>query len=147
MVVESLPAQAEGGKAVTRAELADWVMSLKPGDEVAVLGWGAENIRIGIVTKVTPTGIVRTENHGSFKLSNRYPRVDGFGNFNSIEPFTPETHERAVKNMQRLKQKRIEEMAIREAKDLAYRISYGRVEITYEEAKQLIAMFGGKRVE
>ncbi len=48
---------------MSNEEYAAWLASLKPGDDVAVVGWGtALGVEIFKVDKVTPTGRVRVGN-------------------------------------------------------------------------------------
>lgn len=134
---------------MTREGIEAWVHSLRPGDEVAVGGWGQDRTVIGIVTKVTPSGIVRTENHGSYKLKNctnisgEYKYVHGLGTFNHIEPWTPGLYEIAKSNTERFKREMSESKVILKAKDVVYAALWGHKKITYEQAVKLIAIFEG----
>lgn len=130
---------------MTRAEIEAWVHLLQPGDEVAVGGYGRDRTMIGIVTKVTPSGIVRTKDHGSFKTKNHYSDnyeyVDGFGSYKTIEPFTPELYAIAKSNMEKIRREAMEQRAISKAQDLALRIGWNKIRITYDQAVKLIAIF------
>lgn len=74
---------------MTQEEANAWVASLKPGD-IVVYQYYRDN-RILHIKKVTPTGIIRTQEGMSFKLSfnGMVPSYDRtFGG--SIVPATPE---------------------------------------------------------
>lgn len=63
---------------MTREENEAWVTSLKPGDVVIHKRWN-KYLRLLHVKKVTPTGIIRTEEGNSFKISNWSGMVRGYG--------------------------------------------------------------------
>lgn len=80
---------------MTREELREWVAALKPGDVVIHKTWNNHLSEL-IVTKVTPSGIVRTEGGASFKLSDYSDIVYERGNrINEIVPATAELLEEA----------------------------------------------------
>lgn len=62
---------------MTREENEAWVASLKPGD-VVIHKRRNNYLRLLHVKKVTPTGIIRTE-EGSFKISDWSDMVRGYG--------------------------------------------------------------------
>lgn len=80
---------------MTREELREWVAALKPGDVVIHKRWYNHLSKL-TVTKVTPSGIVRTEGGVSFKLSDYSDNVYRRGNYDGeIVPATAELLEEA----------------------------------------------------
>ena len=136
---------------MTRAEIEAWVKSLQPGDEVAVGGLGRYNTMIGVVEKVTPSGIVKTKDHGNYKLKNvtnlngEYEFVHGHGHYKHIEPWKPGLYGIAKSNMEKIRREAMEQKAISEAQDLALRIGWNKMRITYDQAVKLIEIFEGDR--
>lgn len=75
---------------MTREELREWVAALKPGDVVIHKRWYNYLSKL-TVTKVTPSGIVRTDGGASFKLSDYLDNVYERGKYDSeIVPATAE---------------------------------------------------------
>lgn len=74
---------------MTREEALAWAKSLKPGDVVIHKGW---NICIPLtVKKVTPTGIVKTNDDKSFAQTSYFDGIIGRGRtYGEIVPATPE---------------------------------------------------------
>lgn len=63
---------------MTREENEAWVASLKPGGVAIQEDWGGSLYELHI-KKITPTGIIRTEEGKSFRISNWTGSVCGYG--------------------------------------------------------------------
>lgn len=100
---------------MTREELREWVATLNPGD-VVIRKTCYNHLSKLIVTKVTPSGIVRTEGGASFKLSdysdNVYERGSRGG---EIVPATAELLEEAEQQNLEMKAKVERERKVRTA--------------------------------
>ena len=122
----------------------EWVKTLKPGDEVAVMNY--DFVKIGVVERVTPSGIVRTKKHGSYKKSRYSDHIASYGDrsFSSIKPLTPELRERAEENMRKIAQEQLVKSTISKAYNIAYDIVYRRISLSYDMAKKVIELLGEK---
>lgn len=76
---------------MTHEEAAAWVSSLKPGDVVARRYCG--DMSLVIIKKVTPTGIVQTNEGYSFKLSSYCGHVFSYGSHYYNGEIVPATDE------------------------------------------------------
>lgn len=100
---------------MTREELREWVAALKPGDVVIHKRWNNYLSKL-TVTKVTPSGIVRTEGGASFKLSNYSDNVYERGSrYGEIAPATAELLEEAERQILELEAKVQRERKVRAA--------------------------------
>lgn len=80
---------------MTREEIEAWVESLKPGDVAIQEDWGGSLYELHI-KKITPTGIIRTEEGKSFRISNWTGSVCGYGGaYGKMIPATGELITRA----------------------------------------------------
>lgn len=128
---------------MTRAEMQEWALSLKPGDTVIWQGGGFHGeVSVLTVQKVTPSGIVRTDK-GDFKQNSYLDDIAGRGSiWGAIVPATPELLARAkAGDEKRAEEKRVRAV-IAQARDKIYDLSYGRIELTYDLAVKLLELLG-----
>lgn len=91
---------------MTREEAQAWVASLKPGDVVIHKQWNNYLSKL-TVTKVTPSGIIRTDKDVSFKLSSWSNLVRERGS--GISEIVPATDD-LLQEVERQDEQRWEEM-------------------------------------
>ena len=117
-----------------REKMSNWVKSLKPGDEVIFYGFMDRPEKVLTVSKVTPSGIVRT-NGGSFKQASYGSSVFRYGGgFGSILPYTEETAKKAREHEGAVKAEENKQKLIRYAKVVCYDLCYGKREMTTDIA-------------
>lgn len=121
---------------MTREEWKRWAMSLKPGDKVIVEDW--DMIKVAVVEKVTASGRVNT-NKGVFYQDTCWEHYKGYGKTRgNLVPATEELIEKAEKSAKERAEQYRKSRTIESAKDLAYKLRYGEIEMTYELAVDLI---------
>lgn len=128
---------------MTRAEMHEWALSLKPGDTVIWQGGGFHGeVSALTIRKVTPSGIVRTDK-GDFKQNSYSDAIAGRGDtWGEIVPVTPELLARAKAEDEKRAEGRRVRAVIAQARDKIYDLSYGRIELTYDLAVKLLDLLG-----
>ena len=132
--------EVNGGHMTTKS--AEWVFALKPGDKVIKsYGWESNILEVGIVKKVTPSGIVRLKDGTSFRKSNRSYDVIGYGNYGGhILPVTNELLEQAQKQDKKRAEEEQQRQIINKALKTVDSIHFDR-NITYEFASEFLTLF------
>lgn len=125
----------------TREEWREWALSLKPGDKVinADYSW-REKVRVETVEKITPSGMVRT-NIGMYAQTKYWEKYRERGKTRGfIQPATPELIQEAER--QAVERERRKEMndTIVTARSKCYNLCYGRTEMPYEMAVELLEL-------
>lgn len=125
---------------MTKDEWKEWAMSLRPGDRVIYKNWNGV-AGIAIVSKVTPTGIVRTD-RGSFAQRPYFDHYIGVGKtWGNIVPLTPELEAEALDVMRREAEAKERKMTITKSGNIAYEFWISREKISYELAAELIELY------
>ena len=124
----------------TREELQQWALSLSPGDEVVWHSWYDRSnrlMRVLTVKKVTPTGIVRTDD-GDYKLNKWSGEVSGVGSTSGyISPAEGADHSEAKANMARIKEDYRRMVFVRRVKSVLSGLAGGTTPLSYEMAVEL----------
>lgn len=131
---------------MNKEETKAWVNTLKPGDKVIYYGaWNCAPAAILFVKKVTPTGIVRTEN-GSYKVGNYGNRCAAQGSgYGYIGPYTEADASAAKKHVAEVEEQRRQERLIRAAKIACHDLCCGKIQMTAEMAEAILTLVKGER--
>lgn len=123
---------------MTREENEAWVASLKPGDVVIHKRWNDYLCQLH-VKKVTPSGIIRTEEGRSFKITNFRNMVMGIDDTGGdIVPATEELISLAEKQQKEREEENKRRRTIYTAVSTARTLSSGG--ITFEFAKDFLEL-------
>lgn len=119
-----------------------WAKSLKPGDKVIGYNWPNYPCRIITITKVTPSGIVRTD-FGSYKVGTYGTICGSFGDGGyamKIGPYNDADAESALRFMAEVKEARRQSEVIRRAKVIGYAWYSGNKPLSYEQAEAILKL-------
>lgn len=125
----------------TGFDAAAWVKSLKEGDKVIRSSFGlCPSLEVLTVTKVTPSGIVRTTN-GSYKFDG-YKTVEQYGKcYTAHGKIIPVSQELLLEVATQEKKKEEEyrkKSVIREAQSLCKEVYCSYRIMSYEQAEQIV---------
>ena len=127
---------------MTHEEAVAWVKSLKPGDKVIGYNWPNSPCRIITVTKVTPSGIVRTD-FGSYKVAQYGITCGSFGEGGyaiKIGAYNDEDAAAALRYMEQMKEARRRNDTVRRAKVIGYAWYCGNKPLSYEQAEAILKL-------
>lgn len=127
---------------MTREEKRAWALSLKPGDKVVKTKyWNETPVDVLTVERLTKTGRVVT-NKGTYHMSSEWDSTyKGYGNAEgTIIPATPENIQRAEEYYREEEENKKKRSVISKALEAAYDLRYGKREMTYEIAVELLEL-------
>lgn len=127
---------------MTREETREWALSLKPGDKVVKTKyWDQTPVEVLTVERLTKTGRVVT-NKGTYHMTSEWDHsYKGYGNAEgTIIPATEENIQKAEEYYKKDEEEKRRRMIIREAKEVAYNLWYGKTEMTYEIAVGILEL-------
>lgn len=123
---------------MTREESEAWVASLKPGDVVIHKRWYNHLCTLR-VKKVTASGIIRTEEGYSFKISNWSDMVRGYGSTDGdLVPATEELISLAEKQQKERERENERRSTIYSAVSIAQ--TFNSEKITFEFANDFLEL-------
>ena len=127
----------------TKEAALKWIAEIAPGDEVILKG-GWKNNPVGVlrVTKVTPTGIIRTEEKLSFQQVRWTSRfwVKGIADTHGeIVPYDDTLANEAREYQARIAAENMRKAKLNKAKTLCYELAYGKRQMTLALAETIIA--------
>lgn len=127
---------------MTREEKREWALSLKPGDKVVKTKyWDETPVEVLTVERLTKTGRVVT-NKGTYHMSSEWDRsYKGYGDAEgTIIPATPENIKMAEDYHREEEENKKKWSVIHKALEAAYDLRYGKREMTYEIAVELLEL-------
>lgn len=127
---------------MTREETRAWALSLKPGDKVVKTKyWDKTPVDVLTVEKITKSGMVAT-NKGTYHMTSEWESdYKGRGNADgNIIPATPENIQMAEDYHREEEENKKKRSVIGKALEAAYDLRYGKREMTYEIAVELLEL-------
>lgn len=127
----------------TKEAALKWIAEIAPGDEVIHKGgWNNKPVGVLRVTKVTPSGIIRTEEKLSFQQVRWTTRfwVKGIADTHGeIVPYDDTLANEAREYQARIAAENMKKAKLNKAKTLCYELAYGKRQMTLALAETIIA--------
>lgn len=123
---------------MNRDQWAVWANSLKPGDKVIIQS--GSSVFLDVVKKLTPTGWIVTQKHGTYSQSRWCDRYSERGGYKDVLPWTEDLEAKAKKQEEEYLREQEISRIIQIAKNVAYDWAYSKREVDYELAQKILAL-------